>query len=81
MTLKFELYADCPPTMTENGPEVAPEGTITAMLASLQLAGIALVPFSAIALVPWLVPNPLPLIRTCIPTTPLEDEMLVMVGG
>jgi hypothetical protein len=80
VTVKEELYAACPPTVTENVPELAPEGTITTMPLSLQLVAVALVPFNATVLLPWLAPNPLPLISTGMPTTPLDGKMLVIVG-
>jgi hypothetical protein len=81
VTVKEELYAVWLPTVTENGPEVAPVGTINPTPVSLQLVAMALVPFSEIALLPWAAPNPLPLICTCIPETPLVVEMLVMSGA
>ena len=75
-----ELLAPCPPTVTENGPELAPVGTTAAIFVSLQLTAIAFVPFSVSVLAPCVAPKPLPLIWTTSPTTPLVGETFEIVG-
>jgi hypothetical protein len=47
----------------------------------LQLVTTALVPFNETVLLPWVAPNPLPLIWTLEPETPLVGERLVMLGA
>lgn len=45
-----------PPTVTTTVPEVAPTGTGTTMLVTLQLVGAAVVPLNVTALVPCVAP-------------------------
>ncbi len=68
--MKVPLFTVWLFTVTENGPDVAPDGTNVTMLIWLQLATEALVPLSEMVLVPWVAPNPVPVTVTCSPTTP-----------
>jgi hypothetical protein len=47
-----ELFATCPPTVTENDPDMEFAGTIAMILLSDQLATVALTPFSETVLGP-----------------------------
>jgi len=79
--VKDELFAVWLLTVTEKGPDVAPDGTIATMLVLLQLVTEALVPFSETVLLPWVDPKPEPTIVTEIPVGPEVGEMLVMAGA
>jgi hypothetical protein len=52
VTVKVTPLLTCAPTVTTTGPVVALAGTGTAMLAVLQLDGVAVVPLNATVLVP-----------------------------
>jgi hypothetical protein len=55
--VKVVLYAVCPDTVTENVPEVAPDGTNAVIVVELQVSIAAEVPLSAtVPVVPKLVP-------------------------
>ena len=69
-----------PEMATTAGPVVAPLGTVTMMLVSLQLDGAAKVPLNETVLVPCVVPKPNPEIVTELPTSPDEGLMEVIVG-
>ena len=69
-----------PPTVTTTGPVVAPEGTGTVMDVPLHVPGVAAVPLNVTVLVPGEEPNPLPVIVTDVPTTPIVGERLVIPG-
>jgi len=67
-----------PPTVTTRGPVVAPGGTGTIMLVSLQLVGVPAVPLKVTVLDPCVAPNLVPVIVTSVPTAPeltLSPEM------
>jgi hypothetical protein len=57
-----------------------PDGTFAIMLVSLQLATGTVVPLSKIVLLPWVAPNPVPVIATSDPTTPEVGDRLVMLS-
>ena len=59
-----------PATVTTTLPLVAPLGTATRMLVSLQLAGVAAVPLKATVLAPWAIPKLVPVIVTFVPIAP-----------
>src|SRR6266481_1002876 len=64
---------------TCTGPEVAPPGTVAVMAVSDQFVTVAFVPLKFT--VPWLAPNPVPLIWTCVNTAALVGERPVMAGN
>jgi len=70
----------CPATVITTLPVVAPLGTGTTMLVSLQLVGVARVPLNVIELVPCDVPKFAPLMVTDVPTGPEVGERLLMLG-
>jgi hypothetical protein len=78
VTVKALLFAVLLFTVTENGPEDAPDGTNVMMLVSLQLATTATVPFNEIVLLPWADPKPMPAMATSVPTTPEVGDTLVI---
>ena len=70
-----------PLTVTTRLPEVAPAGTVTVMLVSLQLMAVpASTPWKLTVLFPWLAPNPLPAMVTVEPTGPAVAERPVTAG-
>ena len=69
-----------PPTLTTTFPFVAPLGTGTTMLVSLQLVGVADVPLNVTVLEPWVASNPVPAIVTEVPARPLRGDRLVILG-
>jgi hypothetical protein len=66
--------------VTTTLPVVAPVGTATTMAVSLQLVGVAAVPLNVTVLPPCVVPNPVPVIVTCVPAKPPRGERLVIPG-
>jgi hypothetical protein len=78
VTVKEVLFTVLPFTVTENGPDDAPDGTKVMMLVSLQLATTAAVPFSEVVPVPCVAPKPVPAITTSVPTTPDVGDTLVI---
>jgi len=79
-TVKVTPLLSTPPTCTTTFPVVAPTGTGTPMLVSLQLVTVAVVPLNFTVLEPWLDPNVVPVIVTEAPTAPEVRERLVMFG-
>ena len=77
--VKDGLLTVFPFTVTEKGPDRAPDGTIAFMFVSLQFVNAAVVPFSEIVLLPCGVPNPVPEIKTTDPTGPEVGDMPLMV--
>jgi hypothetical protein len=80
-TVKVTLLLLIPPAETTTGPVVAPAGTGTMMLLSLQLNGVAAVPLKVTLPLPCGMPNPEPLIVTCEFTPPLAGETPLIAGG
>src|SRR6266436_1322273 len=68
-------------TVTETGPEVAPDGTSATMLVSLQVPTAEVVPLSEIVLPPCVVPKPVPVIVTSSPTAPEVGDMAVIASA
>ena len=68
-------------TVMTTFPVVAPVGTGTTMLVSLQLVGVAVVPLNLTVLVPWVAPKLVPLIVIEAPTIPEFGERLVIPGA
>jgi len=79
VTVKEALFTPWLLTVTENGPDEAPDGTNAAMFVSFQLATEALVPLREIVLVPCVTPNPVPVIVTKSPTAPVVGDSPVML--
>jgi len=52
VTVKEALFAVWPFTVTANGPDDAPDGTVVVMLVSLQPRAVALVALSEMVLLP-----------------------------
>ena len=63
--------------VTEILPVVAPAGTVVLILLSDAMVKAAVVPLNFTLVVPV---KPVPVIRTVVPTVPLEGEKLVIVG-
>lgn len=81
VTVKRTPLLERAPTVTTILPVVAPLGTGTTMLVSLQLTGGATVPLKRTTLVPWIAPKLVPVIVTGVPIAPEERERLAMFGG
>src|SRR5437016_249499 len=81
VTVNTELFADWLFTVTENDPEVAPDGISTSRMLTLQPTTVALVPLRDTVLVPCVVPKPDPVICTTVPTGPLVGEIAVIAGA
>src|SRR5206468_6771498 len=67
-------------TVTTTGPVVAPAGTLTLMLESLQAAGVAVTPLNVTELDPCAAPKLDPLTVTTVPTGPADGVSVVMEG-
>ena len=81
VTVKLTGLLANPPTVTITLPVVAPAGTATTMLVSLQVVVAAGVPLNVTVLVPGVAPKFAPAIVTALPTTPEEGFRLVMLGA
>jgi hypothetical protein len=81
VTVKFPPVPTTPETVTEIGPVVAPTGTGATMVVLLQLVGAAGIPLKLTTLDTCVLPNPLPLIVTAVPTGPTAGDTLVIVAG
>lgn len=81
MTVKRTPLLERAPTVTTTLPVVAPPGTGTTMLVSLQLVGGAVVPLKRTTLAPWIAPKLVPVIVTEVPIGPEAGERLPMFGG
>jgi hypothetical protein len=81
VTVNAKLLLLIPPAVTTSGPVVAPAGTLTTMLPSLQLNGAAKVPLKVTLPLPRGMPKPEPLIVICEFTAPLAGETPLIVGG
>ena len=80
VTVKLSPFVAIEPILATTNPEVAPEGTATTMLVSVQLVGVARVPLNAIVLEPWVAPKFLPAIVIVSPTCPHDGLKEVMIG-
>src|SRR4051812_24513657 len=74
ITAKLEEEALTPLTVTVIGPIVAPTGTGTMIWFIDQFVGVAAAPLNETVLVPWVLPNPTPVMVTDVPTAPSEGE-------
>ena len=81
VTVKLTPLLAAPPTVTTTLPVVAPAGTGTTMLVTVQLVGVAAIPLNFTVLVPCVVPKFAPVIVTEVPRTPDVGVRLVMLGG
>jgi hypothetical protein len=79
-TVKKQGELVTPLMVTSTLPDVAPLGTGTTMLVSLQLLGVPATPLNVTVLLPWELPKPLPLIVTDVPTAPEVGDRLVIEG-
>ena len=80
VTVKVTALLGIPRAVTSTAPVVAPVGTGTVMLVSLQLVGIAGVTLNVTLLDPWEAPKFVPVIVTRVPTGPELELRLVIVG-
>src|SRR5712664_580936 len=80
VTVKFTPLLATPPTVTTTLPVVAPLGTGTTMLGSLQLVGVAGVPLNVTVLLPCVEPKLAPAMVTDVPNGPVVGFRLVMLG-
>jgi hypothetical protein len=80
VTVKVELVAPTPPTVTSNVPEEAPVGTMAVMLEADQLVTTALVELRETVLLACVAPKFDPAIVTGMPTGPEVGEIAVIVG-
>jgi hypothetical protein len=81
-TLKLVMLVEVPAeSVTEIGPDVAPDGTVAVICVSESLENVAVVPlnFTDVAGVPSL--NPTPVIVTGVPTGPLVGLNNTTTGG
>jgi hypothetical protein len=69
-----------PFTVTRTGPLVAPTGTGTLILASLQVEGAAGKPLKVMVFGPWLAPKLVPVMAMESPAAPEFTERLVIEG-
>jgi hypothetical protein len=79
VTVNVGLVPDCEPTVTTNGPEVAPLGTIATIDVLVHVGAVSVVPLSVT--VPGVEPKFTPVIVTCVPTIPELGEMLTIPGA
>ncbi len=79
--VKFTPLLATLPTVTTTLPVVAPLGTVAFMLVALHEVTLAVVPLNLTVLVPWLEPNPLPVIITDVPTVPEVGDNDVIEGA
>jgi hypothetical protein len=80
VTVKLLPLLTCPFADTVTGPLLAPFGTVTLMLVSLQLEMAAVVPLTVTTPPPCVAPNPLPAIVTDWPGEPADRLKDVMLG-
>ena len=80
-TLKPTALLFVPLANTTTFPDVAPLGTVTAMLVALQLVTVAVVPLKETRPLPWVEPKFAPVIVTAAPTAPAVIDRLVILGG
>jgi hypothetical protein len=80
ITVKATPLLATPDTVTTTFPVVAAVGTVTLIVVEFQLVKLAVVPLN-FTLLPKLVPKPVPVIVTAVPTDPDVTERLVMLGA
>ena len=81
LTVKGEPLLETPPTFTTTFPEVAPVGTVVAMLVALQVVIVAAVPLKVTELVPCVEPKFVPVMVTAAPTSPDVGLRVVIAGA
>ena len=74
------LIPATPLTVTDIGPDVAPEGTLTVMLVEVEAVTVAGVPLNVTVLLAGVELKLVPVIVIVVPTAPLPGLKLVMVG-
>src|SRR5262249_46282499 len=72
---------DAPETVTTTLPVVAPVGTMATMLVALHVLTVAAVPLNLTVLVPFVEPNPVPVMVMEAPIAPDAGERLEIVGA
>src|SRR5882672_3941529 len=80
-TVKLDPLLFTPLANTTTLPVVAPEGTVVAILVTLQLVTVAAVPLKLTALAPCVAPKFVPVIVTAAPTAPVVIDRLAMLGA
>lgn len=80
VVVKLTPLLAAPFTVTTTLPLVAPLGTGTEMVVSVQLVGVADVPLKLTVLVPCVAPKLVPLMVTPVPPGPEVGERLLMAG-
>jgi hypothetical protein len=80
-TVKKTPLLATPPTVATTLPVVAPFGTVTPILFTLQFVTFAGLPLKVTVLVHWLAPKLFPVIVTAVPAGPDVGEMLAIAGG
>jgi hypothetical protein len=80
ITVKATPLLATPETVTTTFPVVAAVGTVTLIVVEFQLLKLAVVPLN-LTLLPELVPKPVPVITTAVPTGPAVTERLTMLGA
>lgn len=81
ITVKLTPLLATPLRVTTTVPVVAPAGTVTLTLVSLQVETDATVPLNVTMLVPWVAPKLVPVTVTAVPVIPDVGLKLVMFGG
>ena len=81
VTVNVMLLLATPPTVTTTGPVVAPVGTGTTILVSLQLVGVPAVPLNVTVLDACVAPNLLPMMVTGVLAGPDETLRPEMYGA
>ena len=74
------LVAVLPPTVTEIGPVVAPDGTVAVILVDVLAVTVAAVPLNITMLFAGVVSKFVPVMVTVVPMGPLAGAKLVIVG-
>ncbi len=80
-TVKFTPLLFTPLANTTTLPVVAALGTVTAMLAALQLATVARIPLNLTVPLPCVEPKFVPVTVTAAPTAPEVGDRLEMLGA
>lgn len=80
VAVKLTPWLALPPTVTTTFPVLAPFGTGTEMLVSLQFVAVAAVPLNVIVLLPGELPKPVPLIVIEAPTGADAGDKPVIAG-
>src|SRR6266481_644 len=80
LTVRFTVLDHTPPCSTCATPLFEPEATLATICVSLQLTSTPYVLPSHTLPLPWLAPNPVPVIVICVPAIAVVGVTLVMLG-